>query len=365
MPADARGSVYSTPAGTYGIRWYDEHGRRRFKSGFRTKTDARAWFGEEVKPRLRIGAPDPSITFDDFCDLYLERWGATVAKRTKETLTERLVASRDRFGDWTLRELEGAAGDVAKWRAGLTDTSRYRLTLAMRQALNAGVRWRYLRTNPVADSGANPQPRSDEFVPFTREEVDALDAELGPVYGPCAVFVAETGLRTNEWAALERRDVDQVGRAVTVQRRVSDGVVTPYPKTERSRRRVPLTSRALAAYKRLPPRLDTPLVFPAPEGGYLNLDNFRTRDWYDALEAAGIARRGPYHLRHTFATEALAAGISTWELARVMGTSVAMIDRTYGHLARDAEASIRARLDARAGQPGVDLASGDHTGVNE
>ena len=40
-----------------------------------------------------------------------------------------------------------------------------------------------------------------------------------------------------------------------------------------------------------------------------------------------------------------------------MGTSVAMIDRTYGHLARDAEDSIRARLDARAAQPGVDLAS--------
>lgn len=31
-----------------------------------------------------------------------------------------------------------------------------------------------------------------------------------------------------------------------------------------------------------------------------------------------------------------------------MGTSVAMIDRTYGHLARDSEAAILARLDARA-----------------
>jgi hypothetical protein len=40
-------------------------------------------------------------------------------------------------------------------------------------------------------------------------------------------------------------------------------------------------------------------------------------------------------LRHTFATEALAAGVSTFELARVIGTSIAMIDRHYGHLARD------------------------------
>jgi hypothetical protein len=38
---------------------------------------------------------------------------------------------------------------------------------------------------------------------------------------------------------------------------------------------------------------------------------------------------------------------------RVMGCSVAMIDRTYGHLARDSEASIRARLDAKAEQTGL------------
>jgi len=37
-----------------------------------------------------------------------------------------------------------------------------------------------------------------------------------------------------------------------------------------------------------------------------------------------------------------------------MGTSVAMIDRTYGHLARDSEQAIRARLDARAERSGVE-----------
>jgi integrase len=280
-------------------------------------------------------------------------------------MEERLASSRERFGDWTLRELEGAAGDVAKWRAGLSDGSRYRLTLAMRQTLNAGVRWRYLRTNPVADAGPNPAPRSEEFVPFTREEIDALDLELGVevdrgvAYGPLVVFAAETGLRTNEWVALERRDVDKVARVVTVQRRFADGVLTNFPKTERSRRSVPLTERALEAYERLPAQLRTRLVFPAPKGGYISIDNWRTREWYDALDAAGIERRGPYHLRHTFATEGLAAGVSIFELARVMGASVKEIDHTYGHLARDANDSIRARLEARAAQPGVNLASGE------
>jgi integrase len=261
------------------------------------------------------------------------------------------------FGSWTLRELEGAAADIASWRATLSATSRYRLTAALRQALAAAVRWQYLTRNAAADAGRNPEPRVEELHPFTRDEVDRLAVELGPIYGSLVVFAAETGLRTNEWIALERRDVDRVGRAVTVQRRCADGVLTGYPKTERSRRRIPLTQRALDALDKLPPRLDTPLLFPARRGGYLGLDTWRGREWYPALEAAGIQRRGPYHLRHTFATEALAAGVSIFELARVMGASVKTIDKTYGHLARDSEDAIRQRLDARAGRSGVEVAS--------
>jgi integrase len=67
---------------------------------------------------------------------------------------------------------------------------------------------------------------------------------------------------------------------------------------------------------------------------------------------------GPYHLRHTFATEVLAAPVSIFELARLMGTSVKMIDRTYGHFAQDSEDAIRARLEARSARLGVDWASG-------
>jgi integrase len=45
--------------------------------------------------------------------------------------------------------------------------------------------------------------------------------------------------------------------------------------------------------------------------------------------------RRVYDLRHTFATFALRAGISTFDLSRYMGASLTMIDRHYGHLARD------------------------------
>jgi len=41
-----------------------------------------------------------------------------------------------------------------------------------------------------------------------------------------------------------------------------------------------------------------------------------------ALESAGLPHRGPYAMRHTFASFAIAAGVSLFYLARLMGTSV-------------------------------------------
>ena len=66
----------------------------------------------------------------------------------------------------------------------------------------------------------------------------------------------------------------------------------------------------------------------------MNLHNWRAREWKPAIRAAGInPPRRIYDLRHTYATMSLAAGVSLFSLARRMGTSVEMIDRTYGHLA--------------------------------
>jgi hypothetical protein len=64
-----------------------------------------------------------------------------------------------------------------------------------------------------------------------------------------------------------------------------------------------------------------------------------------AIEASGIARPARiYDLRSTFASNALAAGVSVFELARITGTSVAMIERSYGTLIEGAGADIARRL---------------------
>ena len=65
-----------------------------------------------------------------------------------------------------------------------------------------------------------------------------------------------------------------------------------------------------------------------------------------AVEASGIAKPARiYDLRSTFASNALAGGVTVFELARVMGTSVAMIERHYGTLLDGAHAGIAGRLD--------------------
>jgi integrase len=97
-------------------------------------------------------------------------------------------------------------------------------------------------------------------------------------------------------------------------------------------RAVPLQTIALEALDYLP-RSAKPLLFPAPRGGYIDLRNCRRRHWNPAQIAAGIDPiRRPYGLRHTYATVALRAGISIFDLSRFMGASLAMKDPHYGHL---------------------------------
>jgi hypothetical protein len=63
----------------------------------------------------------------------------------------------------------------------------------------------------------------------------------------------------------------------------------------------------------------------------------------DVLLTAGVeaSRRGP----PTYATWSLAAGVDIYTLSRRMGTSLQMIDRTYGHLAAGADVWQLALLD--------------------
>src|SRR4051794_37652551 len=99
MPAEQRGSAVRTGTG-WCLRWYED-GKRRAKRGFRSKSDALAYFRDEVRPRLERRL-DPALhpevlTFDAFCELYLASHAPGRSPSTILTLRDRLVRPRRQF----------------------------------------------------------------------------------------------------------------------------------------------------------------------------------------------------------------------------------------------------------------------------
>jgi integrase len=118
--------------------------------------------------------------------------------------------------------------------------------------LGAAVDWGYIDENSAKKAGKNPQPPPRPVRPYTFAELDAIALELSTEYEPLPDFAAATGLRPEEWMALERRDIDRPAGPIHVRHTVSDGHVVELAKTSRSRRQVPLSRRAVAALDWLP-----------------------------------------------------------------------------------------------------------------
>jgi integrase len=169
------------------------------------------------------------------------------------------------------------------------------------------------------------------------------------------VFAAATGLRPSELFGLEQRDVDREAGVVYVRRAYANGRLK-HTKTRLSTRVVPLQAKALGALDRLPVS-DNPILFPNMRGDRIDFRIFGRKHWRPAQVRAGIDPiRGLYDLRHTYATFALRAGVPVFAVSRFMGTSIAMIDRHYGHLANDSREHAVALLDALALERAVDAA---------
>ena len=348
MPSVQRGSVVRHGSG-WSARFYDEHGGRRRKGGFQTRTEALEWLARKLGQVEALRSGDVSAvrrqampTLTQLVDEYLEQHSAE--QNTLRTLRARLRYATDTFGDTRIDRLDPQA--VGAWRKRLPERSAWAIRKTLRQVLHYAVRVKLLDENPAV-LVPNPEPKRREVLAFeTVSDLEIVSEELHPTFAPIPVFAGLTGLRPEEWIALERRDVDTRNGIVHVRRVFTDGELKPYGKQTRSLRAVPLPVRASKALAALPPRVDTPLLFPAEKGAHLNLHYWRAHHWTPAVRAAGLAHRPPYALRHTFAAFSIAAGVSLFELARFMGTSVDQIDKTYGHLLPDSLDRTRSALDA-------------------
>ena len=181
---------------------------------------------------------------------------------------------------------------------------RFEATQALRQVLARAVVWGLLDGNPAKQGVDNPQRRRTEKCPFESwAELDTVAATAR------AALRLDGALCCGDRNAPRRVDRARAAR----HRHRSAGRLRPprlhekvrleCTKTEASVRAVPLQAIALATLDQLPTRSSTPLLFPAAHGGYLDLHNFRTRDWKPAQLEAGITPlaprlRSPAHLRN-------------------------------------------------------------------
>jgi integrase len=338
------------PLWAYRYRLEGRDSARPQVGGFASRAEAQKALQKKLA-RLEPGGRAATLTLGEWVEEYLEaHQGERVTVAKLRWLLGKATAE---LGGVRLAEL--SPEQVCAWRLTVPEGHRFEATQALRQVLNRAVAWKLIEENPAKRGVPNPGRRCREQRPFESwAQIRSVAELLGPMFGPMVVFAAATGLRPSELFALEHGDVDRDAGVVQIRRAYANGRVK-HPKTRLSRRAVPLQAIALEALDQLPMRGERSLLFPNSRGGYLDFRNFNRRQWKPVQRSVGIEPlRDLYDLRHTYATFALRAGVPVFALSRFMGTSIAMIDLHYGHLAVDSYQHAVSLLDALALERAVD-----------
>lgn len=300
------------------------------------------------------------LTVADYAESFLATYtGRSGRGVTMETLADyakqlrRFVAYAGRL---RMSEVDAQTIRVYAAREAASGLSRntVRLRLApvrimFRQAVEDGV----LRFNPATVRLTVGASRAVEAKAMTRDQLDALFAELPEEWLPLFEFLAEYGLRIGEAIELRWGDVEthDLGGLVHVRRRFYRGRIAP-PKAGSSRdlRLEVSRARMLEAARRDPDEL----VFANRDGSRIDPSNLMGRVLKPAADRAGVGRWVGFHtFRHTCATLAIReAGWSLEQVQVFLGHSSRMTtDRYYAHLvSTDAPAPPPVRGGQQGGQ---------------
>lgn len=199
----------------------------------------------------------------------------------------------------------------------------------LRRALNQAVRVGLVPINVASREYVDPPKvtlRDPEAL--TEAQVDALlaaavDDRLEALF----VVLADCGLRMGEALGLSWQDITSDEIRVELELTRCDGrYLRADPKTDRSRRVLPLTGRARDAIARHRQRViddgfvptATGPVFTNMSGGPLN-GSWVTHRFYRLCEQAGIDRRPPKILRATYSSRLYQRGVPDRTIADLMG----------------------------------------------
>ena len=179
--------------------------------------------------------------------------------------------------------------------------------------------------------------KPDPFTPEERDIILAYFRTKKPVWHPLIFTLFFTGARPGELAALRLGDVDLERGTISITKS-RDEHAEAAPKTEKSRREIPLLPNVLEVLRAVqhPPDAgpDT-YFFRNPDGGPVTTTWWPKKSWHPVLKKIGIRRRKFYATRHTFISWALTEGMNLKAIAEYVGTSVAMIENSYGRFVSD------------------------------
>lgn len=190
----------------------------------------------------------------------------------------------------------------------------------------------------------------------------AIDAATEPWRAPI-MFGVFTGARRAEILGLQWRDIDWTRRTARIERTWRRGAFYS-PKTKAGRRTVELPDELVDELRRWKvkcPKGANDFVFPAPQGGPLEGNDLLRTGFYPALQRAGIQQVRFHDLRHSFASNLLAAGWDVVTVSKLLGHANPQITLTiYAHALpkpRHGAADALAKLMSDVTQKRIDPAS--------
>lgn len=371
---NGEGSLYQRGDGKWvGALTYTADGRaRRHVVYGRTRADVRGKVAA-VRARLDAGAPvrDARATLAAVA----ERWIGTslAASDRKETTRANYttIARTHVVGDPIgtvpldrLRPTDVEALLARKRDAGLSASTRRTIYTVLRAVLDCAVRDGLVARN-VAAAVKRPTLDRREARYLSADEVRALlGAADGDRLVPLFLLLLGTGLRRGEGLALRWADVDLDHGHARVRgtlSRVAGGLLVTEPKTERSRRAVPLPDPVVAVLRQHRARqaeerlragtawVDSGLVFTSEVGTPLDPRN-ALRSLTSAARRAGLSEVGLHTLRHTAASALIRSDVHMRVVQELLGhSSYAITADIYAHVAPDQQRDAAERLAASYG----------------
>jgi len=201
-----------------------------------------------------------------------------------------------------------------------------------------------MESNPAA--GVSKLPTADSvYSPSFKflEGADLLRAlrkvqEIYPKEFPVLLTAACTGMRTGEVYALQRKDLlDSVQIPVLLIRRTFCGATRQFKDTTKggSARVIPVSDQLLEVLKPLAAgKKASDLLYFESESEAKTTRNMLYKKWVRVQRLCGIEPRTVHALRHTYATQFLSHGGSTFALQRILGHSSAKITDKYSHFSQ-------------------------------